>query len=177
MRLKAYGDYYDQYSQMLEGEVGLRTAKLVESEARFAPCSPNAIRQVFFLTDPRMTQMFYVSPGYKDVYGRSCDSLYANPRSWREAAHPEDRESTFARIAPAGTIVPFDIEYRILLPDGAERFIWARGFPIATRPATSIASPASPRTSPSAGGRPRTCGWRRTPPRPRTGPRASSWRT
>ena len=26
--------------------------------------------------------------------------------------------------------MPFDIEYRILLPDGAERFIWARGFPI-----------------------------------------------
>lgn len=32
LRLKAYGDYHDKYSQMLEGEVGLRTADLVESE-------------------------------------------------------------------------------------------------------------------------------------------------
>ncbi len=32
LRLKAYGDYHDQYSQMLEGEVGSRTADLVESE-------------------------------------------------------------------------------------------------------------------------------------------------
>ena len=32
LRLKAYGDYYDKYSQMLEGEVGSRTADLVESE-------------------------------------------------------------------------------------------------------------------------------------------------
>ena len=32
LRLKAYGDYYDTYSQMLEGEVGSRTADLVESE-------------------------------------------------------------------------------------------------------------------------------------------------
>src|SRR5216684_1949028 len=32
LRLKAYGDYYDRYSQVLEGEVGSRTADLVESE-------------------------------------------------------------------------------------------------------------------------------------------------
>ena len=30
LRLKVYGDYYDKYSQMLEGEVELRTAALVE---------------------------------------------------------------------------------------------------------------------------------------------------
>src|SRR5580765_345007 len=32
LRLKAYGDYHDKYSQMLEGEVDSRTADLVESE-------------------------------------------------------------------------------------------------------------------------------------------------
>jgi PAS domain S-box-containing protein len=32
LRLKAYGDYHDRYSQLLEGEVGSRTADLVESE-------------------------------------------------------------------------------------------------------------------------------------------------
>ncbi len=32
LRLKAYGDYHDKYSQILEGEVGSRTADLVESE-------------------------------------------------------------------------------------------------------------------------------------------------
>jgi PAS domain S-box-containing protein len=32
LRLKAYGDYHDRYSQMLEGEVGSRAADLVESE-------------------------------------------------------------------------------------------------------------------------------------------------
>jgi two-component system sensor histidine kinase/response regulator len=34
LRLKAYGDYHDKYSQMLEVEVGSRTADLVESERR-----------------------------------------------------------------------------------------------------------------------------------------------
>jgi PAS domain S-box-containing protein len=32
LRLKAYGDYHDRYSQMLEAQVGSRTADLVESE-------------------------------------------------------------------------------------------------------------------------------------------------
>jgi PAS domain S-box-containing protein len=32
LRLKAFGDYYDTYSHVLEGEVGSRTAELVESE-------------------------------------------------------------------------------------------------------------------------------------------------
>ena len=32
LRLKAYGDYHDRYSKMLEGEVGSRAADLVESE-------------------------------------------------------------------------------------------------------------------------------------------------
>ena len=32
LRLKAYGDYHGKYSQLLEGEVGLRAADLVESE-------------------------------------------------------------------------------------------------------------------------------------------------
>jgi two-component system, cell cycle sensor histidine kinase and response regulator CckA len=32
LRLKAYGDYYDKYSHMLEGEVDSRSADLVESE-------------------------------------------------------------------------------------------------------------------------------------------------
>jgi PAS domain S-box-containing protein len=32
LRLKAFGDYYDKYSHVLEGEVGSRTADLVESE-------------------------------------------------------------------------------------------------------------------------------------------------
>jgi len=35
LKLKAYGDYYDRYSQTLEEEVGLRTAELAESARLF----------------------------------------------------------------------------------------------------------------------------------------------
>ena len=129
LRLKAYGDYYNRHSQTLEAEVRLRTADLVESETRFRQLA-ETIHEVFFLTDPHMTQMLYVSPAYEDIFGRSCASLYAHPRSWREAIHPDDQVHAFEQIAPLGTIVPFDVEYRIVRPDRSERYIRARGFPI-----------------------------------------------
>ena len=102
---------------------------LRESEARFRQLA-EAIHEVFFLCDPQMTEMFYVSPAYEDIFGRSCESLYASPQSFGEAIHPDDRARAFAAFAPQGTIVPFDVEYRVVRPDGSERSIRARGFPI-----------------------------------------------
>src|ERR1700691_1301796 len=106
-----------------------RTVELVESETRFRQIA-ETIHEVFFLTDPQMTEVLYVSPAYESIFGRSCESLYADPRSWAEAIHPDDRERAFGVITPHGTIVPFDVEYRIARPDGGERSIRARGFPI-----------------------------------------------
>lgn len=112
-------------------EASLResTAQLVESEARFRQLA-EAVNEVFFLCDPQFKELFYVSPAYKDMFGRSCESLYADARSFGEAIHPHDRERAFAAIAPLGTMIPFDVEYRVVRPDGSERTIWARGYPI-----------------------------------------------
>jgi len=129
LRLKAYSDYHDRYSQILEGEVAARSAALVESEARFRQIA-ESVPEMFFLLDPLMTQAFYVSPAYEQIYGRTCDSMYANPASWVEAIHPDDREALRAAIAPEGPFVPFDAEYRIVRPDGSVRLIRAHGRPL-----------------------------------------------
>ncbi len=129
LRLKAYSDRQDNYSQLLEGEVRSRTGDLVESEARFRQIA-ESISEVFFLIDPQMGQTFYVSPEYEHVFGRSCESLYANPQSWAEAVHPDERERLLAEIAPQGTLVPFAVEFRIVRPDGSVRSVRANGRPV-----------------------------------------------
>ena len=48
------------------------------------------IHQVFFLASAKQRQVFYVSPSYEDIWGRSCESLLRHPTSWLEAVHPED---------------------------------------------------------------------------------------
>ncbi len=104
-------------------------ARLRESEARFRQLAEN-IDEVFWMTNLEKTQMIYVSPAYETIWGRTCASLYASPRIWLEAVHPEDR----ARISqaaftnqPTGT---YDEEYRIVRPDGTLRWIHDRAFPV-----------------------------------------------
>jgi two-component system, cell cycle sensor histidine kinase and response regulator CckA len=104
-------------------------AELVEQDARFRQLA-DAIREVFFLVDPQVTQIYYVSPAYEAIFGQSCGALYANPRAWIDLTHPDDRARVLDQIAPHGTVVPFDIEFRITRPDGASRSIRARAFPI-----------------------------------------------
>lgn len=53
---------------------------LRESELRFRQMAEN-IREVFWLATPDNRKIIYVSPAYEELVGRSCASLYANPRS------------------------------------------------------------------------------------------------
>ena len=129
LRLKAYADYHDKYSLLLEEEVTARTSELLESETRFRQVA-ETIHEVFFLVDPQMTQVFYISPAYEDIFGQSCASLYANPRSWASFVHPQDFERVRDEVMPNGTMVPFDVEHRVVRPDGTERSVRSRGFPV-----------------------------------------------
>ena len=100
-----------------------------ESEARFRQLSEN-IREVFFLNDAPDNRTLYVSPAFDEMFGISRKQLYANPWAWVEAIHPEDRERILANLERDGTTGAFDNTFRIVRPDGTERWVRARGFPI-----------------------------------------------
>ncbi|MGO8854279.1 MAG: EAL domain-containing protein [Steroidobacteraceae bacterium] len=99
------------------------------SELRFRQMAEN-IREVFWLTDSTKTQMFYVSPAYEEIWGRSCESLYASPSAWIDAIHPEDRERVLQAAQTQQASDEYVEEYRIIRPDGAIRWIRDRAFPI-----------------------------------------------
>ena len=44
-----------------------------------------------WVTDVAKSRILYISPAYEKIWGRSCESLYANPADWYDAVHPEDR--------------------------------------------------------------------------------------
>ena len=50
------------------------------------------IEEVFWITEPGKNTMLYISPGYQKIWGRTCESLFAEPRNWLDAIHPEDRD-------------------------------------------------------------------------------------
>ncbi len=111
-------------TERIEAEEALR-----ESEERFRELAEN-IDEVFWLTDLKHTTIFYVSPAYEKLWGRSCNSLYASPRSWMDAIHPEDRERVVEVLDDHELQSAPNMVYRVIRPDGSTRWVHARGFPV-----------------------------------------------
>jgi len=102
---------------------------LKSSEERFRQLADH-IREVFWMSNVDKSKIIYVSPAYEQIWGRSCSSLYASPRSWMEGIHPDDRQRVAENAATKQTVGEYDEIYRIIRPDGAIRWIEDRAFPI-----------------------------------------------
>ena len=101
---------------------------LRESEERFRELAEN-IGEVFWLADAEPQSIIYISPAYETIWGRPCESLCAKPHAWLDAIHPEDRPRVLD-ARKARTDVAYELEYRIVRPDGAVRWIRDRAFPV-----------------------------------------------
>jgi PAS domain S-box-containing protein len=104
-------------------------AALRESEARFRQVAEN-INEVFWLANLDNTEMLYVSPAYEQVFGRSCESVYRDPRSWLEAVHPEDLDRVRQAFYGDRTGREMEATYRVVRADGSVRWIHDRAFGI-----------------------------------------------
>ena len=102
--------------------------KLRESEERFRQLTEN-IGELFWLADAELQSIIYVSPAYETIWHRSCESLYAEPDAWLGAIHPEDRPRVLD-ARKVRTDAAYELEYRIVRPDGAIRWIRDQAFPV-----------------------------------------------
>lgn len=123
-------DLINTVADMLRTAYDRRQAEIAlrESEGRFRQLAEN-IREVFWMRTPDIYEILYVSPAYGSVWGRPRETLDSNPRSFIDAIHTEDRQrvvETIERERDQG----FEVEYRIVKPDGSARWIRDRGFPI-----------------------------------------------
>ncbi|QDQ25848.1 PAS domain S-box protein [Chitinimonas arctica] len=102
---------------------------LEASELRFRQMAEN-IRDVFYLIEADSNSVLYVSPAYQDIWGRSCESLYACPGSWIEALHPDDRAATYEKYKQGMAAGSYEFEYRVVRPDGSIRWVKTKGYPV-----------------------------------------------
>lgn len=105
---------------------------LRESEERFRQLAEN-IDLAFVMTeepaDGKIGKVSYVSPAYEKLFGRSCQTLYAEGLSWLEWIDEEDK----GRVQQAfSTMVEgdFNEQFRIVRPDKSPRWIHYRIFPV-----------------------------------------------
>ncbi len=106
----------------------LAAKSLAESELRFRQMA-EYMTDAYFLQNLDGTEIYYLSPAFEKIWGRSCASLYVNPNSWIETIHPDDRHHALPHMRQGGRS-GFDYECRIIRPDGEIRWIHVIGYPI-----------------------------------------------
>lgn len=100
---------------------------LKQSEERFRRMADN-IQEIFWTMNPQTMEVTYVSKAYEQICERSCESLYAAPTSYRELIHQDDRERVLEGIGRLAETNHFDEEFRIMVPNGAVKWVRAIGF-------------------------------------------------
>jgi PAS domain S-box-containing protein len=84
---------------------------------------------VLWVFDADFSELVFVNESYERVYGGSTETLAADPQSFIETVHPDDRDRVRDAMARLGAGESVDMEYRVCPPD-FERWVWARAEPV-----------------------------------------------
>ncbi len=120
----------------LENRVEARTVTLksanealANSEERFRQLTTH-IDEIFWMGTADNSELLYLSPSFEKICGRPVADIYAKPSEWFQLVHPEDRDQVFAVAFKQPVTVGYEIEYRVVRPDGSIRWLNDRAFPI-----------------------------------------------
>ncbi|WP_427159293.1 PAS domain S-box protein [Aliinostoc sp. HNIBRCY26] len=100
---------------------------LKESEERFRQLAEN-IDAIFWMRASDQFQILYISQAYTRIFGGSATQIFENPQSFFNFVHPEDLDKI--KTVVVNSQDSFELEYRIVRPDGEIRWIRDRCFPI-----------------------------------------------
>lgn len=76
--------------------------------------------------DPRIDKLLYLNSAVESIYGYSLSDFLADFTLWRSCIHPHDRPAVDRADRALIETQRFEIEYRILHPDGSIRFLRER---------------------------------------------------
>jgi PAS domain S-box-containing protein len=128
---KALADHVTTALDRVERDQAVR-----KSERRFRLIA-DRVDEIIYLADADTQEVLYLSPGHEEIWGRSLDDIYEDPRTFVDAIHPEDldsftaaRQEMFADIEAGDPNDSYEFSYRIQRPTGEVRWIETTGYPI-----------------------------------------------
>ena len=91
-------------------------------------------QEVFWIKSADYQQQIYINPAYEEVWGLSCQSLYANPSAWINYVHPADQSAILTSLQKrhfgvSASDTYWEV-YRIIRPNGEIRWISDNSYPI-----------------------------------------------
>ena len=131
LELRLAGRRIKWLNDNLEQLVSKRTEELRESEDRFRQLAERS-SEVFWFVGLNPERILHVSPAVNKVWGMPAGRFCNDPRAWITSLHSGDQ----ARVLHAfealisGKSSRFEIECRVIRPDGSMHWILAIGTPI-----------------------------------------------
>jgi PAS domain S-box-containing protein len=105
-------------------------AQELQTSERFRQIA-EILRDVLLLSNSDLSEVLFVNRAYEAIWVRTTESLYADPRSWLEGVHPDDRQQVEEGVQRLVGGEPLDyLECRVVRPDGSISWVRLRGYPI-----------------------------------------------
>jgi PAS domain S-box-containing protein len=117
---KAYGVVLDVTERKrVEEELSLSRQRLMIALA--------ASRTGTYRVDPQTNAFLYLGPDLKELLGLGPEENVASCEEFLKRVHPDDLSAVRAELARSRAEGDFQLEYRVLLPDGRVRWLYDRG--------------------------------------------------
>jgi len=102
---------------------------LLESEQLFRMFGDHSM-DLMWIVDPRAQKLLYMNSAYERIWGRPAGPLYEDLAHWMDGVHPEDRQRVAESSRHADAAGLYQVEYRVIRPDGRLVWVRGRGFPL-----------------------------------------------
>jgi two-component system cell cycle sensor histidine kinase/response regulator CckA len=109
-------------------------AALRESEERFRQVAEH-IKEAFFVVDAATGLNLYISPIWAEIWGRPLAEGY-QPSVWFDSIHPDDKPAMERTLAALNAGRTTDDTFRIIRPDGTQRWLRGRAYPVRNQDGT-----------------------------------------
>lgn len=88
-------------------------------------------RDVIWVGELGSDRILFMNPAWRDIWGgEGAEALTSDRSAWRNSVHPEDHAEVERHHGVVASGRAAALEYRIVRPDGAERWIRDRAFPV-----------------------------------------------
>ncbi len=102
----------------------LAEARQREAEARYRSLVEQVPAVIYIAAADELSTTVYISPQIRSLLGHTPQAWLANPRSWSDALHPDDRDRVLSETVPTSSAAYLRSEYRLRAADG--HFVWVR---------------------------------------------------
>ena len=88
------------------------------------------VGDVIWMFSGDWNELLFINPAYESVYGGSIEALEADPTTFLDRVHPEDRNPARKAMDRAAGGEPIDIEYRVNPDTDYDTYVRVQGQPI-----------------------------------------------